>query len=329
MNLEEEKMLCETIKKILYGVEFVDLPSVNVLRCIEDNIGVNLEFKHHFRFLVPQVIGWESMEHWMEDKGWLNWKSADNNKTWLQNLNRTDLVPVFDGPTYFEINRAYQKHYYDNKYRYGHKWRDEKYPEKVCLALLELLVSIDGQVKEQEAYLIFCQKREAVIEEIYKQFNTQLDSKASLDSIVRDFIDGLVENKLKQSKATLSGEDSGLKTIWDEFCVQVQQEHSYYWNSYLDTLSMWIQQEFEKLPVWKRNAIWFEIMQDDIAENAEVPYDEYMGYYDFGVDVKAVDVTQDYYYDFNDVRDIITDKIEEIAADYSNDAIKEYIEGKI
>ena len=51
MNLEENKMLCETIINILFGIEFEKLPSVNVLRCIEDNIGVNLEFKHHFRFL--------------------------------------------------------------------------------------------------------------------------------------------------------------------------------------------------------------------------------------------------------------------------------------
>ena len=81
MNLEENKMLCETIINILFGIEFEKLPSVNVLRCIEDNIGVNLEFKHHFRFLVPQVNGWETMESWMETKGWLKWKNADKDKT--------------------------------------------------------------------------------------------------------------------------------------------------------------------------------------------------------------------------------------------------------
>lgn len=324
MNLEENKMLCETIINILFGIEFEKLPSVNVLRCIEDNIGVNLEFKHHFRFLVPQVNGWETMESWMETKGWLKWKNADKDKTWLNRLNRISLWPVTKSPTYFEINREYLSRY--GEQRYG-GWAREKYPEKVGLALLELLVYFRSQVEEEENYLISRKKREAVIEEIYEQFDKQLAGKASMESLITEFVNGLIENNMKQCTATLSSEDSGLKTFWDEFCVQVQQEQSYYWNSYLDTLSMWIKQEFEKLPLWKRNAIWFELMKDDIAENMELSYDEYMGYYNFGVDVKAVDVTKDYYYDFDDVRDLITERIEGIAADYSDDAIEKYIEG--
>lgn len=323
MNLEESKKLCETIKKILFGSEFTDLPSVNILRCIEDNIGVNLEFKHHFRFLVPQVTGWETMEKWVEEKGWLKWKTSDKDKTWLRNLDGVDLSPVVEGPTYFEINREYLIHYGDQ--RYG-GWSCKNYPERVGLALLELLVSINREVEEEENYLTFCKKRESVIEEIYGQFYKYLAGKDSIDSLTEKFVNSLIENRLKQYPATLSGEDSGLNTFWDEFCVQVQQEHSYYWNSYLDTLTMWIRKEFEELPVWKRNAIWFALMKEDIAENLDLPYDEFMGFYDFGTDVNSVDVTQDCYYDFDDVKDLITERLEETAANYSNDAIEKYIE---
>jgi hypothetical protein len=31
---------------------------------------------------------------------------------------------------------------------------------------------------------------------------------------------------------TLSGDDSELKTTWDEICAQVQYEHSIFWETY-------------------------------------------------------------------------------------------------
>lgn len=322
MHLEESKILCDTVKKILYGIEFKDLPSASILRCIERNIGVNLVFKNHFRFLVPQVSGWEFMDRWVERRGWLRAKPDGVGDSWLHKVENTDMVPLIESPTYFEVNRSIQTYFENDRYDY---LRSLEYAESVGLKLVALLVSVCAEIREEEAYLIFNEKRKAVIDEMYRQFNTHLENDKTVGDAITEFIDDLVENKLMKYESTLSGEDSGLETFWDEFCVQVQQEHSYFWNSYLDTLTAWIKEAFEKLPVWKRNAFWFYMMDENI--NEDVPCDEYFGQYNFENVIKDVDVENKCYYDFSDVNDYITAEIEEKAADYCNAAIEKYIEG--
>ena len=36
---------------------------------------------------------------------------------------------------------------------------------------------------------------------------------------------------LQQMTVTMSGDDSGLKNTWDEICVQIQQEESFFWDA--------------------------------------------------------------------------------------------------
>ena len=43
-----------------------------------------------------------------------------------------------------------------------------------------------------------------------------------------------VISNLQQLDSTLSGDDSGLINVWDEICVQVQDEQSWYWDSYME-----------------------------------------------------------------------------------------------
>ena len=47
----------------------------------------------------------------------------------------------------------------------------------------------------------------------------------------------------------MSGDDSPLRSLWDEICVQVQGNESAYWDVYLDTIAGFIQKEVDKLPV--------------------------------------------------------------------------------
>lgn len=47
------------------------------------------------------------------------------------------------------------------------------------------------------------------------------------DSIVDKIVKNCIRD-LRRLKITLSG-DSRLITTWDEICVQVQEEHSFYW----------------------------------------------------------------------------------------------------
>jgi len=52
-------------------------------------------------------------------------------------------------------------------------------------------------------------------------------TKATKHRVAEEAIDAL-----KDIKETLSGEDTGLLNIWEEICVQVQYEHSFFWDEY-------------------------------------------------------------------------------------------------
>ena len=56
----------------------------------------------------------------------------------------------------------------------------------------------------------------------------------------------------------LSGDDSGLKTTWDEICVQVQYEQSFYWDAYDETVRGILRGYVAELPKHEREAIWLE-----------------------------------------------------------------------
>lgn len=66
---------------------------------------------------------------------------------------------------------------------------------------------------------------------------------------------GVITEKVKQLLLELrdkelltSGNDSGLKNVWEEVCVQVQGEQSYYWDAYLVTINNFILDELSKQP---------------------------------------------------------------------------------
>lgn len=92
--------------------------------------------------------------------------------------------------------------------------------------------------------------------------------------------DGVIED-LKQITTTLSGDDSGLRNTWEEICVQVQGEESFFWDEYQtvmqdailgaivaveqrDLASLWLQSE----EGWSWR--WDMENADDDAANAEV-----------------------------------------------------------
>lgn len=54
----------------------------------------------------------------------------------------------------------------------------------------------------------------------------------------------------------LSGDDSGLKNVWDEICVQVQDEESFYWDSYEETIEDLIAEEVKLLDPDELLALW-------------------------------------------------------------------------
>ena len=56
----------------------------------------------------------------------------------------------------------------------------------------------------------------------------------------------------------LSGDASGLANAWDEICVQVQEEESFYWDAYESTICSLLRPEIESRPDTVLAAIWLQ-----------------------------------------------------------------------
>lgn len=63
---------------------------------------------------------------------------------------------------------------------------------------------------------------------------------------------------LRGMKDTLSGDDSELKTTWDEICVEVQYEPSPFWDEYFATVKALVRGYVGELPAHEREAIWLQ-----------------------------------------------------------------------
>lgn len=55
-----------------------------------------------------------------------------------------------------------------------------------------------------------------------------------------------------------SGDNSGLRNIWDEICVQQQRERSYFWQTYLTTIETFIDARLEDLQPFELDALWLQ-----------------------------------------------------------------------
>ena len=53
-----------------------------------------------------------------------------------------------------------------------------------------------------------------------------------------------------------SGQDSVLKNVWDEICVQLQGEESYHWSAYVEVIESFLVPYISQLNSNERNAAW-------------------------------------------------------------------------
>jgi len=79
---------------------------------------------------------------------------------------------------------------------------------------------------------------------------SDIESKRISHKVIRDL--------QKMKECMLSGVDTILKNVWDEVCVQVQDEESWEWDSYLDMISSIIRYEVRKLNMVTKKAIWLQ-----------------------------------------------------------------------
>ncbi|MDY0282175.1 MAG: hypothetical protein RBR35_16635 [Salinivirgaceae bacterium] len=67
-----------------------------------------------------------------------------------------------------------------------------------------------------------------------------------------------VIRELQRIEALLSGDDTCLKTAWDEICVQVQDEMSFSWDAYEETVEAILHGFVSDMPRHVQEAIWLQ-----------------------------------------------------------------------
>ncbi len=60
------------------------------------------------------------------------------------------------------------------------------------------------------------------------------------------------------TESLLSGPDSGLTNVWDEICVQVQFDHSLYWDLYDAMVYQTVDAYVAELKDYERFALWLQ-----------------------------------------------------------------------
>lgn len=80
--------------------------------------------------------------------------------------------------------------------------------------------------------------------------------------------------RLKKMGYPLSGYDSGLKSVWDEICVQVQGDQSPLWDAYEQAMRDVL--DISELPVYEQQALWLQTPagEDWDFKNDQVESDE-------------------------------------------------------
>ncbi len=118
----------------------------------------------------------------------------------------------------------------------------------------------------------------------------------------------IVVSRLRRSHESLmSGEDSGLKNIWDEYCVQTQSEKSFFYSSYEDVIKEMIRTELTRVPNELRAAIWLQT-------------EEGMDWYEMNSETDAEQTS-----DSDDIVDHVYESVEEKSLNYTNSRIEKYI----
>ncbi len=119
-----------------------------------------------------------------------------------------------------------------------------------------------------------------------------------------------VISKLRgMDQALLSG-DERLQNAWEEICVQVQGEQSFFWEAYEDTIRQCAQTEVTKLQPHERQSLWLQtesgaewLFEEENSES-EVPHS-----------------------DDDIIEYLLNDHILPAASDYSNPRIRKYLDG--
>jgi hypothetical protein len=119
---------------------------------------------------------------------------------------------------------------------------------------------------------------------------------------------GCIRDLQRMQDCLLSGDDSPLRSIWEEICVQQQREWSHSWRAYQQTIAACADYRIEDLKPYELDALWLLTRQgedwDCELEDERESYPVYQG----------------------DVLDYIQDEILSRASNWSNERIRRYLE---
>lgn len=80
-----------------------------------------------------------------------------------------------------------------------------------------------------------------------------------LEKFAEEIAEGIARktvSELQRIRDTLSPEDSGLKNAWDEICVQIQSEYSFFWDAYDETARSFVAAHVDELRPHQKTALW-------------------------------------------------------------------------
>jgi len=91
--------------------------------------------------------------------------------------------------------------------------------------------------------------------------NRTLSESAIVKTVAEQAIRGITRKviaDLQRMEHILSGDDSELKTNWDEICVEVQYEKSFAWDAYDETVKAIVAGCVCDVALHEREAIWLQ-----------------------------------------------------------------------
>ena len=147
---------------------------------------------------------------------------------------------------------------------------------------------------------------EQIVDELPRKPFYEARAERLVQRLMRRLIAAL--RKMNHPSMLLSGQDSGLKTVWEEICVQRQGEESYEWHAYERTLCVLINGELDELSHDEEVDLWFLTQEgsDWLSEHEE--------------DEEHPEPND------SETEDLLSNRLLSCAGDYTNRRIRAYVE---
>ncbi|MGQ7815792.1 hypothetical protein ACUTAH_08965 [Metapseudomonas furukawaii] len=75
-------------------------------------------------------------------------------------------------------------------------------------------------------------------------------------ALTKRLVLGCIRDLQRMQDCLSSGEDTPLRSIWDEICVQQQCEESTFWDAYLETIAAFLEARVKHLQGYELDAPW-------------------------------------------------------------------------